>query len=297
MRSISYFRYNGLVYRRVASKDSLALEFKRILEANSRKLENAVKNLTQDQLKGIVYVQKLSYQNSKALAQELNEAVHLEYETYVNLFGVQQYDYFENLGLCSLVVDTPFEEQIYYCPKLDKRPWLCDKCKVGWSFTPQDLAARVDALLLHQKELSDPASLFLAALVQHGSDFGFRAVPTRAQGRTVKIEIGQAYIELTQEGKETVKLDYFVAFGAKSGWGSKVLNIVVGLADRYCVQLKLFASPMVTFTHIPEFEPRPKGQRMDLKKLMEFYHRFGFDPIFVHKWGADMERTPHCEVG
>lgn len=68
------------------------------------------------------------YERAKALAKDLNAAVHLEYETYVNLFGVTQFHdnyYFS---------DTPF---VMY---KNDRIYLEDA-------TGEKLAQRIDATL------------------------------------------------------------------------------------------------------------------------------------------------------
>jgi len=291
--------FRGHLYRVVrASKASLATEIQAIMDQHAQRYNDALKHLTSEQFKGIPYVQKLSYQSSKALAKDLNEVVHLEHELYANLFGVQYINDFENEDLCTLTVETVFREyggQLRYCAPAGKKLWMRGHCTVGWSYTAEELADEIEELI-QQEETKDPAAQFLTTLVQHGSDLGFRAVPTFAPAKTVKIEIGGSYAELSRVDAETVQLDYFVAYGIKGGWGSRVLAIITDLADRFCVQVNLIASPMAKFEYVPEFQPRPKGQQMNLKQLMEFYQRFGFDPVNVNKWGANMERDPNCRV-
>jgi len=243
--------------------------------------------------------QQTSYQHSKALAKDLNEAVHLEYELYANLFGVQYLTYFEHRDLCTLMVETVFKDyggQLRYCPVWAKRLWLCDRCTPpGWSYTAEKLTSMVHDVVATQATKA-PAAEFLTALVQHSSDLGFRAAPTFVPAKMVKIEIGGSYAELTHVDDGTVKLDYFVTYGAKGGWGSRVLSIITDLADQFCVTIELYASPMESFDYVPDFQPRAEGQQMSVKTLMGFYQRFGFDPTNVHKWGADMVRDPNCRV-
>lgn len=294
--------FRGAVYRPVwrrASTVTLTAEFQRILDQHAQRYNAAMQELaTLDKRARYEQAQMLSYQHSKALAKDLNAAVHLEYELYANLFGVQYLTFFEHEELCTMVVETVFGDyggQLRYCPTVSKRLWLCETCKPGWNYSAEALVNAIDKMVKKQK-VKDPAAEFLSALVQHSSDLGFRAAPTFLPNKMVKIEIGGAYAELTKMGNKTVKLDYFVAYGVKGGWGSRVLGIITDLADQYCVALQLFASPMAQFEYVPDFQPRPKNQRMNLKKLMEFYHRFGFDPMYVHKWGADMARNPNCRA-
>ncbi len=252
---------------------------------------------------GWATLQRTSYGFSRALAVDLNAATHLEHEVNANLFGVPYLQDFENKTLCGLWVQHALpnlKQDIRYCSAVGSKLLMCDDCADGWNVTVHQILRGVDDALGETFEAVDPATAFLSALVQSGGSFGFRAAPMVKDKNyeTIEIRLGPTHLELTRRAEDLVKLDYFVAFSAQGGAGSKALGILTHLADEFCVKIEGFASPMAEFTHIPEFQPRPHGHRMKLDQLVGFYHRFGFEPIYTPKsmGGQRILREPNCAV-
>lgn len=126
--------------------------------------------------------------------------------------------------------------------------------------------------------------------MQYSTDWGFQAYAQR--GWLVRIEVGGASAVLLYYRPSTVMLNYLVAYGVKTGAGTKLMHVITELADMFCVRIEGQSS----VSNLHALDPRVKRRRdMEQQKLDDFYRKFGFkfstSDLIMPKW---MTRKPNC---